>query len=58
LIFSIWAITQHYADFDVQILAVMEKNNAQNRFDDANKFLKELFTRLLEPKVKLKEPLL
>jgi TetR/AcrR family transcriptional regulator len=58
LIFSIWAITQHYADFDVQILAVMGKNNAQNRFDDANKFLKELFTRLLEPKVKLKEPLL
>ena len=58
LLYMIWATTQHYADFDVQILAVMGKNNAQNRFDDANKFLKELFTRLLEPKVKLKEPLL
>ena len=57
LIFSIWAITQHYADFDVQILAVMEKNKIPNRFSDANKYLKELFTRLLEPKVKLKEPL-
>ena len=57
LIFSIWAITQHYADFDVQILAVMEKNKISNRFSDANKYLKELFTRLLEPKVKLKEPL-
>ena len=57
LIFSIWAITQHYADFDVQILAVMEKNKISNRFSDANKYLEELFTRLLEPKVKLKEPL-
>ena len=57
LIFSIWAITQHYADFDVQILAVMEKNKIPNRFSDANKYLEELFTRLLEPKVILKEPL-
>ena len=57
LIFSIWATTQHYADFDVQIQAVVGNKNSNLHFDDAKIYLRQLFTRLLEPKVKLKEPL-
>ena len=34
LIFSIWAATQHYADFDVQVRAVLGRDDAR-RFDDA-----------------------
>ena len=51
LIFSIWATTQHYADFDVQIHAVMGNKNSDAHFTDAKSYLKLLFTRLLEPKV-------
>jgi TetR/AcrR family transcriptional regulator len=50
LIFSIWATTQHYADFDVQIQAVMGNKNSDAHFADAKSYLKLLFTRLLEPK--------
>ena len=36
LIFMIWAITQHYADFDVQVRAVLpEETNRNGFFDDA-----------------------
>ncbi|MGI9402637.1 MAG: TetR family transcriptional regulator C-terminal domain-containing protein [Rhizobiaceae bacterium] len=44
LIFSIWATTQHYADFDVQVRAVLgsDKSGA-GRFDDAARFLDFLF---------------
>ena len=52
LIFSIWATTQHYADFDVQIQAVVGNKNSNLHFDDAKIYLRQLFTRLLEPKVK------
>jgi TetR/AcrR family transcriptional regulator len=47
LIFSIWAMTQHYADFDVQVRAVLGKN--VDPFVGADAFLKILFTRLLTP---------
>ncbi len=44
LIFSIWATTQHYADFDVQVKAVLGLDNAgEGRFDDAARFLEQLF---------------
>ena len=43
LIFSIWATTQHYADFDVQICAVLGRKKASNRFDTASEFLGKLF---------------
>ncbi len=46
LIFSIWSLTQHYADFDVQIRAVM---NTQDPFDDAPEFIDTLYRRLLSP---------
>jgi TetR/AcrR family transcriptional regulator len=45
LIFSIWALTQHYADFDVQVRAVL--GNDTDPYAGAHGFLKTLFTRLL-----------
>lgn len=51
LIFSIWATTQHYADFDVQVRAVLgEERNGESRFDDAARFLEQLFLDGLRPK--------
>ena len=48
LIFSIWALTQHYADFDIQVSTVLA-DKADRRFDDAETFLTTLYTRLLKP---------
>ncbi len=45
LIFSIWSLTQHYADFDVQVRAVLD---GQDPFEDAGIYLETLFTRLLK----------
>jgi TetR/AcrR family transcriptional regulator len=51
LIFSIWATTQHYADFDVQVRAVLgEDRGGDARFDDAARFLERLFIGGLKPK--------
>ena len=44
LIFSIWSLTQHYADFDVQVRAVL---GGQDPMPGAQKFLDVLFERLL-----------
>ena len=45
LFFSIWATTQHYADFDAQVQAVLDEGQARSkRFDVAAKFLDQLFT--------------
>lgn len=44
LIFSIWATTQHYADFDVQVRAVLgDGRGGEGRFEDAARFLEHLF---------------
>jgi TetR/AcrR family transcriptional regulator len=48
LIFSVWALTQHYADFDVQVRAVLGEGEA-DPFPEAGQFLEVLFRRLLEP---------
>lgn len=48
LIFSIWALTQHYADFDVQVRAVLGEGH--DPFAEAEEFLEQLFTRLLAVK--------
>ena len=45
LIFSIWALTQHYADFDVQVRAILD----DEPFTEAARYLDTLFTRLLTP---------
>ncbi|OQM77318.1 TetR family transcriptional regulator C-terminal domain-containing protein [Manganibacter manganicus] len=50
LIFSIWATTQHYADFDVQVRAVLGPERGGNaRFEDAAQFLERLFLGSLRP---------
>lgn len=46
LIFSIWATTQHYADFDVQVRAV---NGGADPFPGAEQHLETLFRRMLSP---------
>jgi TetR/AcrR family transcriptional regulator len=48
LIFSIWAATQHYADFDVQVRAVLGRDD-EGRFEEAAGFLAHLFARALAP---------
>ncbi|WP_127522758.1 TetR family transcriptional regulator C-terminal domain-containing protein [Mesorhizobium sp. Z1-4] len=50
LIFAIWATTQHYADFDVQVRAVLGPDRGgDGRFDDAARFLEQLFLEGLRP---------
>ncbi len=53
LIFSIWSTTQHYADFDVQVRAVLGQDQAgEGRFDDAARHLEQLFLNGLAVKRK------
>ncbi|MEO8244919.1 MAG: TetR family transcriptional regulator C-terminal domain-containing protein [bacterium] len=47
LIFSIWALTQHYADFDVQVRGVLGQGH--DPYAEAQEFLDLLFRRLLTP---------
>ncbi|MFC6489181.1 TetR family transcriptional regulator C-terminal domain-containing protein [Nitratireductor sp. GCM10026969] len=43
-IFAIWATTQHYADFDVQVCAVLgPERSGERRFEEAARFLEGLF---------------
>lgn len=51
LIFAIWATTQHYADFDVQVRAVLGPGRGgEGRFEDATAFLEQLFMHGLVPR--------
>jgi TetR/AcrR family transcriptional regulator len=45
LIFSIWALTQHYADFDVQVRAVLGEGH--DPYAEAGDYLDTLFRKLL-----------
>ena len=45
LIFSIWSLTQHYADFDAQVHAVL--GDAVDPYPDAEAYLVTLFDRML-----------
>jgi TetR/AcrR family transcriptional regulator len=47
LIFAIWALTQHYADFDAQIRLI--RGDAGDPLAGADTFLDLLFTKLLAP---------
>jgi TetR/AcrR family transcriptional regulator len=47
LVFSIWALTQHYADFEVQVRAVLGPGH--DPYAEAGRFLETVFTRLLRP---------
>jgi TetR/AcrR family transcriptional regulator len=44
LIFSIWAVTQHYADFDAQVRAILP-GNGEERHHGAYSFLSHLYAR-------------
>jgi TetR/AcrR family transcriptional regulator len=46
LIFSIWALTQHYADFDMQVRAVLGPDH--DPFAEAGTFVHMVYTRLLQ----------
>ena len=50
LIFAIWATTQHYADFDVQVRAVLGSDRGgEGRFEYAARFLEQLIINGLKP---------
>ncbi len=46
LIFSVWALTQHYADFDMQVRAVLGPDVA-NPYPDALAYLETLYRKML-----------
>ncbi len=46
LIFSIWALTQHYADFEVQVRAIL---GDEDPFYGAEPFIDTLYRKLLTP---------
>ena len=46
LLFSIWATTQHYADFDAQVRVLMGETPV---FEGADSYLDTLYRRLLTP---------
>ena len=46
LIFSVWALTQHYADFDVQVRAIL---GDEDPFEGAETFVDTLYRKLLTP---------
>ncbi|MDJ0627125.1 MAG: TetR family transcriptional regulator C-terminal domain-containing protein [Rhodobacter sp.] len=48
LIFSIWATTQHYADFDVQVRGILAPGQ-DARFPEAARFLEHMYRRALAP---------
>lgn len=57
LIFSIWSTTQHYADFDVQVRAVLGPDRGgDGRFEDAARYLETLFLDGLRPKQAAEAP--
>ena len=47
LIFSIWSLTQHYADFDAQVRTVLGPGH--DPYAEADPFLDHLFHRMLQP---------
>jgi TetR/AcrR family transcriptional regulator len=51
LIFALWAANQHYADFDAQVQAVLGPDRGgDGRFEDAARFIEQLFVEGLKPR--------
>jgi TetR/AcrR family transcriptional regulator len=51
LIFALWATTQHYADFDVQVQAVLGADRSgEGRFEDAARSIEVLLLEGLRPR--------
>jgi hypothetical protein len=42
-------MTQHYADFDTQVCAILDTPRVDGLFDEADAFLTEFFVRALRP---------
>jgi TetR/AcrR family transcriptional regulator len=49
LIFSIWATTQHYADFDVQVRGILSPKKDEH-FGHAKEFLENFYRQALTPR--------
>ncbi|MBT2130066.1 TetR family transcriptional regulator C-terminal domain-containing protein [Aliiroseovarius lamellibrachiae] len=49
LIFSIWATTQHYADFDAQVRGILSPEG-DSHFEQAAEFLEQMYRAALSPK--------
>lgn len=47
LFFSIWATTQHYADFDIQVRSVLDEG--KDPYQTAGPFLDRMFRAMLRP---------
>lgn len=47
LIFSIWSMTQHYADFEIQVRAVL--GSGRDPFAEGQMFLEQMYRKLLTP---------
>lgn len=47
LLFSIWSLTQHYADFDIQVRTILA-GRQPDPFVQAECHLRDLFTRMLQ----------
>ena len=47
LLFSIWSMTQHYADFDIQVKTILSHQNDTEIYASAEEFLISFFTRAL-----------
>ncbi|MBT0956112.1 TetR family transcriptional regulator C-terminal domain-containing protein [Alphaproteobacteria bacterium KMM 3653] len=46
LLFSIWSLTQHYADFDVQVRMIL---GDEDPFEGAQNHLQDMFGKMLRP---------
>lgn len=49
MLFSIWATTQHYADFDSQVQTLLPADKSKDRFAEAVAYLDRLFRKSLAP---------
>ena len=49
LFFSIWAMTQHYADFDIQVRSILDQSE-DDLFKDAEEYLTSVLLRTLDAK--------
>jgi len=47
LIFSIWSMTQHYADFEIQVRAVL--GTGRDPFAEGEAFLDQMYRKILTP---------
>ncbi|MGB1095066.1 MAG: TetR family transcriptional regulator C-terminal domain-containing protein, partial [Paracoccaceae bacterium] len=48
LLFSIWAMTQHYADFEAQILMI-RSGQIKDSHEGSDTFVETIFTKILLP---------